>query len=46
MAKWYASQVANQVSQKCIEWCGGVGYTRETGSTCLPPSLSAQPARC
>lgn len=31
MAKWYASQVANQVSQKCIEWCGGVGYTRETG---------------
>lgn len=32
MAKWYASRVANEVSQKAIEWCGGVGYTRETGS--------------
>lgn len=34
MAKWYASQVANKVSRKAIEWAGGVGYTRETGSTC------------
>lgn len=32
MAKWYASQVANKVSRKAIEWAGGVGYTRETGS--------------
>lgn len=31
MAKWYASQVANKVSRKAIEWAGGVGYTRETG---------------
>lgn len=32
MAKWYAAQVANEASRKAIEWCGGVGYTRETGS--------------
>jgi short-chain 2-methylacyl-CoA dehydrogenase len=29
MAKLYASQVANQVSMKCIEMLGGVGFTRE-----------------
>lgn len=31
MAKYYASQVAQSVSGKAIEWCGGVGFTRETG---------------
>ncbi|KAH7101075.1 putative acyl-CoA dehydrogenase short-branched chain precursor [Auriculariales sp. MPI-PUGE-AT-0066] len=31
MAKWYASVVAQEVSGKAIEWCGGVGFTRETG---------------
>jgi len=31
MAKWYAAQVANEASRKAIEWCGGIGYTRETG---------------
>lgn len=36
MAKWYASQVANKVSRKAIEWAGGVGYTRETGSEYSP----------
>lgn len=39
MAKWYASQVANKVSRKAIEWAGGVGYTRETGSaSCVEPA--------
>ena len=38
MAKWYASRVANEVSQKAIEWCGGVGYTRETGSRSQQPT--------
>jgi len=31
MAKWHASVVAQEVSGKAIEWCGGVGFTRETG---------------
>ena len=31
MAKLYASQVAQEVSGAAIEWCGGVGFTRETG---------------
>jgi len=29
MAKLYAAQVAERVSSKCIEWCGGVGFTRD-----------------
>lgn len=29
MAKLYASQVAGKVSGLAIEWCGGVGFTRE-----------------
>lgn len=29
MAKLYASQVAGKVSGLAVEWCGGVGYTRE-----------------
>ena len=28
MAKLYSSQVAEKVSSKCIEWMGGVGFTR------------------
>lgn len=31
MAKYWASQVAQQVSGSAIEWAGGVGFTRETG---------------
>jgi short-chain 2-methylacyl-CoA dehydrogenase len=31
MAKYYASVVAQRVSGAAIEWCGGVGFTRETG---------------
>ncbi|SAM86310.1 probable acyl-CoA dehydrogenase short-branched chain precursor [Ustilago bromivora] len=31
MAKLYASQVAQRASGSAIEWCGGVGFTRETG---------------
>ncbi|BFZ54872.1 hypothetical protein PYCC9005_001909 [Savitreella phatthalungensis] len=31
MAKLYASQVAQKVSGKAIEWMGGVGFTRELG---------------
>lgn len=31
MAKLVASQVAQRVSGAAIEWCGGVGFTRETG---------------
>jgi alkylation response protein AidB-like acyl-CoA dehydrogenase len=29
MAKLYASQVAERVSSKAIEWMGGVGFTRD-----------------
>lgn len=29
MAKLYASQVAESTASKCIEWMGGVGFTRE-----------------
>ncbi|KAM0788914.1 hypothetical protein ACM66B_002993 [Microbotryomycetes sp. NB124-2] len=31
MAKWYASVVAGKAAGQAIEWCGGVGFTRETG---------------
>ncbi|KAI8979960.1 acyl-CoA dehydrogenase/oxidase [Pilobolus umbonatus] len=31
MAKLYSSQVAEQAASKAIEWCGGVGFTRELG---------------
>ncbi|KAF6742621.1 acyl-CoA oxidase [Ephemerocybe angulata] len=31
MAKYYASVVAQNVSGQAIEWCGGIGFTRETG---------------
>ncbi|KAI9484453.1 acyl-CoA dehydrogenase/oxidase [Zychaea mexicana] len=31
MAKLYASQVAEKAASKAIEWCGGVGFTRELG---------------
>ncbi|KIK54196.1 hypothetical protein GYMLUDRAFT_1024280 [Collybiopsis luxurians FD-317 M1] len=31
MAKWWASQVAQEVSGSAIEWMGGLGFTRETG---------------
>ncbi|PLW04938.1 hypothetical protein PCANC_17601 [Puccinia coronata f. sp. avenae] len=31
MAKLYSSQVAQNASGSAIEWCGGVGFTRETG---------------
>ncbi|KAJ9087354.1 hypothetical protein DSO57_1034154 [Entomophthora muscae] len=29
MAKLYASQIAQKVSSQCIDWMGGVGFTRE-----------------
>eukprot|EP01137_Pigoraptor_chileana_P012583 Opistho-2@65120 len=29
MAKLYSSQVAEQASSKCIEWLGGVGFTKD-----------------
>jgi len=29
MAKLYAAQVAENVASKCIEWCGGVGFTKD-----------------
>lgn len=31
MAKLFSSQVAQSASGSAIEWCGGVGFTRETG---------------
>lgn len=29
MAKYYSSQVAGRVTRSCVEWMGGVGFTRE-----------------
>mmetsp|Transcript_13568 Transcript_13568/g.15456 ORF Transcript_13568/g.15456 Transcript_13568/m.15456 type:complete len:412 (+) Transcript_13568:107-1342(+) len=29
MAKYYSSQVAAKVSRSCVEWMGGVGFTRD-----------------
>lgn len=29
MAKYYASEVAQRVTIKCIDWMGGVGFTRD-----------------
>lgn len=29
MAKLYASRVAEKTSSKCIEWLGGIGFTRD-----------------
>ncbi|KAK3816365.1 MAG: acyl-CoA dehydrogenase/oxidase [Benniella sp.] len=29
MAKLYASQVAERTASRCIEWCGGIGFTRD-----------------
>uniref|UniRef100_A0AC34QRI5 Uncharacterized protein n=1 Tax=Panagrolaimus sp. JU765 TaxID=591449 RepID=A0AC34QRI5_9BILA len=29
MAKWYASVIATTTTSKCIEWLGGVGFTKE-----------------
>ena len=29
MAKLYASQVANRAASLCVEWMGGVGFTRD-----------------
>ncbi|RKP06036.1 acyl-CoA dehydrogenase/oxidase [Thamnocephalis sphaerospora] len=29
MAKLYASQVAEKTASRCVEWLGGVGFTRE-----------------
>ena len=29
MAKLYSSQVATTVTSKCVEWLGGVGFTKE-----------------
>lgn len=31
MAKLFASQVAERTASKAIEWCGGIGFTREMG---------------
>ncbi|PIO61121.1 hypothetical protein TELCIR_17364 [Teladorsagia circumcincta] len=29
MAKLYSSQVACNTASKCVEWLGGVGFTKE-----------------
>ncbi|XP_035125268.1 short/branched chain specific acyl-CoA dehydrogenase, mitochondrial isoform X1 [Callithrix jacchus] len=29
MAKYYASEIAGQITSKCIEWMGAVGYTKD-----------------
>ncbi|XP_064125288.1 short/branched chain specific acyl-CoA dehydrogenase, mitochondrial isoform X3 [Loxodonta africana] len=29
MAKYYASEIAGQTTSKCVEWMGGVGYTKD-----------------
>lgn len=29
MAKLYSSQVATSVTSRCVEWLGGVGFTKE-----------------
>ncbi|KAF9969203.1 hypothetical protein BGZ73_008554 [Actinomortierella ambigua] len=29
MAKLYASQVAERAASRCVEWCGGIGFTRD-----------------
>jgi short/branched chain acyl-CoA dehydrogenase len=29
MAKLYASQVADRTTSRCIEWLGGVGFTKD-----------------
>lgn len=29
MAKLYASQVATKTTSKCVEWMGGVGYSKD-----------------
>ncbi|KAI8332554.1 acyl-CoA dehydrogenase/oxidase [Chlamydoabsidia padenii] len=31
MAKLYSSQIAEKAASKAIEWCGGVGFTKELG---------------
>lgn len=29
MAKYYAAEIAQEVCVKCIDWMGGVGFTRD-----------------
>ena len=29
MAKLFSSQVADRTTSRCVEWMGGVGFTRE-----------------
>ena len=29
MAKYYASEVAANTTTKCVEWLGGVGFTKD-----------------
>jgi short/branched chain acyl-CoA dehydrogenase len=29
MAKWYAADVAQQTCVKCIDWMGGVGFSKD-----------------
>nr|CAI5862944.1 unnamed protein product [Callosobruchus analis] len=29
MAKWYAADVAQRTCVKCIDWMGGVGFTKD-----------------
>ena len=31
MAKYYGSEVATLTTSKCIEWLGGVGFTKDLG---------------
>lgn len=29
MAKWYSSEIAAETTSRCVEWMGGVGFTRD-----------------
>ena len=29
MAKYYTSELAGQIASKCIDWMGGVGFTKD-----------------
>ena len=40
MAKLYASKVAQLAAGSAIEWCGGVGFTREVRARSLHASVS------
>jgi len=47
MAKYFASQVAERTAGQAIEWCGGVGFTREVRRVFFlsSPPLGAETTR-